>query len=57
MLGLLCTLSEQDAIRTAIKEMHRGRVNVDRAPKEAVDLVIDANLPPDHPAVRGRGRR
>ena len=56
MLGILCTLSEQDAIRTASKEMHRGRVNVDRAPKEAVDLVIDANLPPDHPALGGRGR-
>ena len=50
-------LSEQDAIRNAIKEMHRGGVTIDRAPKEAVDLVIDANLPPDHPALRGRGRR
>ena len=49
--------SEQDAIRNAIREMHRGGVNVDRAPKEAVDLVIDANLPPEHPALRGRGRR
>ena len=50
-------LSEQDAIRNAIKEMHRGGVTVDRAPKEAVDLVIDANMPPEHPALRGRGRR
>lgn len=49
--------SEQDAIRTAIKEMHRGGVNVDAAPEEAVEMVIDANLPPEHPALRGRGRR
>lgn len=50
-------MSEQDAIRTAIKEMRRGGVTVDAAPNEAVDLVIDANLPPEHPALRGRGRR
>ena len=50
-------MDEQTAIRTAIKEMHRGGVNVDAAPKEAVELVIDANLPPLGKAFRGRGRR
>jgi inorganic triphosphatase YgiF len=50
-------MDEQDAIRAAIKEMHRGGVNVDAAPKEAVEMVIDANLPPLGRAFRGRGRR
>ncbi|MFA6264928.1 MAG: hypothetical protein WC670_04330 [Pseudolabrys sp.] len=51
-------MSEQDAIRTAIKEMHRGGVTVDLAPDEAVEMVIDAKRPPeDHPALRPRGRR
>ena len=50
-------MSEQDAIRTAIKEMHRGGVRIDAAPAEAVDLVLDAHRPPDGPALRGRGRR
>ena len=49
--------SLDDAIRTAIKEMHRGGVNIDAAPKEAVEMVIEANRPPDGPALRGRGRR
>lgn len=38
-------LSEQDAIRTAIKEMHRGGVKIDAAPEEAVELVLDAYGP------------
>lgn len=50
-------MSEQDAIRTAIKEMHRSGVKVDAAPDEAVDLYLEAHRPPDHPALRGRGRR
>jgi hypothetical protein len=33
------------AIRTALKEMRRGGVDLDRAPKEAMDLLIDANTP------------
>lgn len=51
--------SERDAaIRTALKEMRRGGVDIDRAPKEAVDLVIEANVPePDYPELRERGRR
>ena len=51
--------SERDAaIRTALKEMQRGGVDIDRAPKEAVDLVIEANTPvEDYPELRARGRR
>jgi hypothetical protein len=51
--------SERDAaIRTALREMQRGGVDIDRAPKEAVDLVIEANTPvEDYPELRERGRR
>ena len=51
--------SERDAaIRTALKEMQRGGVDIDRAPQEAVDLVIEANSPvEDYPELRERGRR
>lgn len=50
--------SREEAIRTALKQLHRGGVEIDRAPQEALDLVIDANLPvePDHPALRERGK-
>ena len=51
------TFSRDEAIRTALKEMRRGGVDTDRAPKEALDLVIAANVPEeDHPALRERGR-
>jgi hypothetical protein len=33
------------AIYTALKEMRRGGVDLDRAPKEAMDLLIEANTP------------
>ena len=51
--------AREEAIRTAIKQLHRGGVDIDHAPQEALDLVIDANLPvePDHPALRDRGKR
>ncbi len=51
--------SERDAaIRTALKEMQRGGVDIDRAPKEAVEMVIEANKPvEDYPELRPRGRR
>jgi transcriptional regulator with XRE-family HTH domain len=39
------TTARDNAIRTALKEMRRGGVDLDRAPKEALDLVIDANTP------------
>jgi hypothetical protein len=47
-----------NAIRTALKEMRRGGVDIDRAPKEALDLVIEANTPKeDFPELRPKGRR
>jgi hypothetical protein len=50
--------TERDnAIRKALKEMRRGGVDLDRAPKEALDLVIDANTPvEDHPQLRPKGK-
>ena len=50
--------SREQAIRGALKDMRRAGVDIDRAPQEALDLVIDANLPveEDHPALRERGR-
>jgi hypothetical protein len=50
---------ERDAaIRTALKEMQRGGVDIDRAPQEAVDMLIEAKTPvEDHPELRERGRR
>jgi hypothetical protein len=52
-------LARDEAIRTALKEMRRGGVDIDRAPKPALDLLIDARVPPeeDHPALHARGRR
>lgn len=44
------TIAREDAIRTAIKEMHRGGVTIDRAPQQALDLLIDAHLPADRAA-------
>jgi hypothetical protein len=51
--------SERDAaIRTALKEMQRGGVDIDRAPQEAVDMLIEAKTPvEDYPELRPRGRR
>lgn len=45
------------AIRTALKELHRGGVTVDSAPEEAIGLVLDAYAPQedDHPALHPRG--
>jgi hypothetical protein len=52
-------LSRDEAIRAALKELHRGGVDIARAPQEALDLVIDANMPVEenHPALRPRGAR
>ena len=51
-------MTRQDAIRTTLRELKRRGITVDRAPQEAVDLVVGANLPPDdHPALHPRGRR
>ena len=44
----------EQAIRTALKEMRRGGVDLDRAPKEALDLVLEAKAPEeDNPDVEG----
>jgi hypothetical protein len=50
--------TERDnAIRRALKEMRRGGVDLDRAPKEALDLLIDANTPVEaRPELRPKGR-
>lgn len=51
-------LSEDEAIRAALKELRRGGVDLDRAPQEAMDLVIAAHTPPEeHPALRPRGAK
>jgi hypothetical protein len=51
-------LAREEAIRTALKEMRRGGVDLDRAPQDALDLLIDARTPLEqHPALRPRGRR
>jgi transcriptional regulator with XRE-family HTH domain len=43
----------EQAIRTALKAMRRGGVDLDRAPQEALDLVLEARAPPeDNPALR-----
>ena len=49
-------MDEQTAIKTAIRELHRGGVTVDAAPKEAVELVIDAHMPPLGAQFRTRGK-
>jgi hypothetical protein len=52
-------IAREQAIRTALEEMRRGGVDLDRAPKEALDLLINAHTPPeeDHPALHPRGWR
>lgn len=52
-------MTRQDAIRATLRELHRCGVDAERAPKEAVELVIEANLPveDDHPALHPRGWR
>jgi transcriptional regulator with XRE-family HTH domain len=51
-------MAREQAIRTAIKEMRRGGVDTDRAPQEAIDLLIEARAPlEEHPSLRPPGRR
>jgi hypothetical protein len=48
--------ARDNAINTALKEMRRGGVDIDRAPDEAVDMLIEAVVPAEeHPALRPRG--
>jgi hypothetical protein len=50
--------ARDNAIHTALKEMRRGGVDIERAPKEAVEMLIEANAPvEDYPELRERGRR
>jgi transcriptional regulator with XRE-family HTH domain len=50
--------AREEAIRTALKEMRRGGVDLDRAPQEALDLLIEARTPLEqHPALHPRGWR
>jgi hypothetical protein len=53
------TIARDDAIRTALKELRRGGVDLDHVPEDAMALVEAAHTPPerDHPALRTRGRR
>jgi hypothetical protein len=51
-------MARENAIRTALKEMRRGGVDLDRAPQEALDLLLEARTPlEDHPALRQAGKR
>jgi hypothetical protein len=53
-----CAYEREQAIRTALKEMRRGGVDIDRAPQQALDLLIDARTPAeDYPALKERARR
>lgn len=46
-----------EVARSALSELRRAGIDTGRAPQEALDLVIDARMPPDdHPALRARGR-
>jgi hypothetical protein len=48
--------ARDNAIRTALKEMRRGGVDIDRAPKEAVDMLIEAVVPAEESsALQPRG--
>jgi hypothetical protein len=52
------TMSREQAIGAVLKEMRRGGVDIDRAPKAALELVIEAKVPEeDHPDFRARGAR
>jgi hypothetical protein len=52
------TAARDGGVRSALKEMNRGGVDLDRTPQAALDLLTDAHTPPeDHPALRARGSR
>ncbi len=50
-------LDRDSAMRTALKELRRGGVHLDRIPDAAMALLEDAHTPPerDNPAFRARG--
>ncbi|MBI5129530.1 MAG: hypothetical protein HZA66_08810 [Rhodopseudomonas palustris] len=51
--------AEEEAIRTALKEMRRGGVDLDRIPQDAMDLLVAAKRPAQEYDLghAGRGRR
>jgi hypothetical protein len=50
-------IDRDTAIRTALKEMRRGGVNIDRIPDAAMALLEDAHTPPQREPPRRRGPR
>jgi uncharacterized protein YerC len=51
-------MPREQAIRAVLKEMRRGGVDIDRTPKAALELLIEAKVPEeDHPAFRAKGAR
>ena len=59
MIEHAMSAATRDAItRRALNELRNRGVDVEHAPKEALDLLIDARQPPeDDPALRRRGWR
>ncbi|MEA2818057.1 MAG: hypothetical protein QOJ86_61 [Bradyrhizobium sp.] len=52
------TISREQAIDAVLKEMRRGGVDIDRAPKEALELLIEAKVPEqDNPHLKDRKPR
>jgi uncharacterized protein YerC len=52
------TMSREQAIDAVLREMRRGGVDIDRAPKAALELLIEAKVPPeDNPHLKDRKPR
>jgi hypothetical protein len=52
------TMSREQAIDAVLKEMRRGGVDLDRAPKAALELLIEAKVPEeDNPHLKDRKPR
>jgi len=50
--------TRDEITRKALNELRLTGIEIDRTPQEALDLLIDARVPPDdHPALHARGRR
>jgi transcriptional regulator with XRE-family HTH domain len=48
-------VDREEAVRRALRELHRGGVDVDRIPQEAMDLLENAKKPAEeHPWMRDR---
>jgi hypothetical protein len=47
-----------EAIRTALREMRRGGVDIDAVPPDAMELLVEAHTPDDRdkPVFRERGK-